>query len=95
LRIGLPFEEWQLAQDRIMRRRYSVIDDLTFKLKGKHELIQHIITKIEPYFHRQEKEMDYRSEIELMLLQEIMGTDISQTINFDSITNIIGKTLDS
>jgi hypothetical protein len=86
--IRLPFDEWELAQDKIMSRHYSAIDELTLKRRGKFDLMQHIISKIEPYFHRQEKEMSYRSEIELVLLQAIMATDISEA-NFDSILTII------
>lgn len=44
-----------------MSRNYSIIDDLTLKQKGKYDLMQHIIFKIEPYFHQQEKEINYRS----------------------------------
>lgn len=47
--IRLLFDKWQLAQDEIMRRKYSILDELTLKLKGKHDLVQHIMTKIEPY----------------------------------------------
>lgn len=86
--IRLPSDEWQLAQDKIMSRNYSVLDELTLKLKEKHDLMQHIMAKIEPYFHRQEKEMGYRSEIELVLLQAIMATNISDA-NFDTILTII------
>lgn len=93
-KIKLPFEEWQNAQDKIMNRNYRVVDELTLKLDGKSKLVQHICAQIEPYFHQQEKEMSYRSEIEQILLKELMATDISE-LNFDKIFNIVSETLDS
>jgi Na+/phosphate symporter len=47
---------------------------------------------LEPYFHRVEKEMDYRTEVEHALLQLIMETKIND-MNFDDIIKIINETL--
>jgi hypothetical protein len=77
-----------MAQDQIMNRKYNIIDDLTLNQKGKHKIMQHTLANIEPYFHQQEKVMDYRSEIELILLKELMATEISES-SFDNILCII------
>ena len=48
---------------------------------------------VEPDFHKQEKVTDYRSDIELTLIQEIMETEISD-LSFEKIQLIVNQTLD-
>ncbi len=61
IKIKLPFEEWDVAENKILSRDYTIIDTLTLKFEPKHKLLEHIFRNVEPYFHRCEKEMDYRS----------------------------------
>jgi hypothetical protein len=37
--IKLPFEEWKIAEDKILSRDYKVVDDLTLKLSAKSKLV--------------------------------------------------------
>jgi hypothetical protein len=61
IKIKLPFEEWDVAENKILSRDYSIVDVLTLKFEPKHKLLEHIFKNVEPYFHKGEKEMDYRS----------------------------------
>jgi hypothetical protein len=57
--------------------------------------MQHIFSKVEPYFHRQEKEMSYRDEVEHALLEMLMDTEIGENLNTEYILTIITETLES
>ena len=61
VKIKLPFEEWDFAENKILSRDYSIVDELTLKFEPKHKLWNHIFQNIEPYFHKNEKETDYHT----------------------------------
>lgn len=55
--------------------------------------MQYILDVVEPYFHKQDKITDYRSDVELTLIQEIMETELSD-LSFQNIQLIVNQTLD-
>lgn len=55
--------------------------------------MQYILDVVEPYFHKQEKITDYRSDVEQTLIQEIMETELSD-LSFEKIQLIVYQTLD-
>ena len=61
IKIKLPFEEWDVAENRILNRDYSIVDELALKFEPRHQLWNHIFQNVEPYFHKGEKETDYRT----------------------------------
>jgi hypothetical protein len=61
IKIKLPFEEWDVAEKKVLSRDYSIVDELTLKIEPKHQLWGHIFQNVEPYFHKCEKETRYRT----------------------------------